>query len=45
MGEIESVLNQHPAVKESVVVVRDRDSSEEKELIGYVLPRERIAFV
>jgi amino acid adenylation domain-containing protein len=37
LGEIEAALNQHPAVKETVVVARARDSSEEKELIGYVV--------
>jgi amino acid adenylation domain-containing protein len=36
-GEVESVLNQHPTVKESVVVARKRDSSGENELIGYVV--------
>jgi amino acid adenylation domain-containing protein len=41
LEEIESVLNQHPTVKESVVVVRARDSSGEKELVGYVAPKER----
>ena len=35
MGEIEATLNQHPAVKECVIVACDRDSSEEKDLIGY----------
>jgi amino acid adenylation domain-containing protein len=31
LGEIEAALNQHPTIKESVVVARDRDSN----LIGY----------
>ena len=44
MEEIESVLSQHPAVKGSVIVVGDRDSSEEKELIGYVVPRRTVDF-
>src|SRR4029077_19303322 len=38
LGEIENVLNQHPAVKESVIVVRERDSSSERELVGYLVP-------
>lgn len=40
LGEIEATLNQHPAVKECVIVVRDRDSSEDKELVGYFVPKE-----
>ncbi|HEY7559872.1 MAG TPA: amino acid adenylation domain-containing protein [Candidatus Binatia bacterium] len=35
LGEIESALNQHPGVRESAVVVRDRDSLGEKDLVGY----------
>ena len=35
------MLNQHPTIKESVVVVRDRDSSGEKDLIAYFVPKER----
>ena len=37
LGEIETILNRHPAVKESVIVARERDSSGEKELVGYVV--------
>jgi amino acid adenylation domain-containing protein len=37
LGEVEAMLNQHPAVKECVIVARDRDSSGEKELIAYLL--------
>jgi amino acid adenylation domain-containing protein len=37
LGEIEAALVQHPAVKETVVVAHARDSSEEKELISYVV--------
>ena len=40
LGEIENVLNQHPVVKESVIVVRERDSSSERELVGYLVPSE-----
>src|SRR5262249_29089743 len=36
-GEIENVLNQHPLIKETVVVARARDSSEEKELVGHIV--------
>ncbi len=39
-GEIESVLNQHPAVKETVVVLRERDSSGDKDLVAYFVPRQ-----
>ncbi|TMI56674.1 amino acid adenylation domain-containing protein [Candidatus Bathyarchaeota archaeon] len=38
--EIESVLNQHPAVKETVVVLRERDSSGDKDLVAYFVPRQ-----
>jgi acyl carrier protein len=38
-GEIEAALNQHPAVKDSVVVARARGSAREKDLIGYVVPK------
>jgi amino acid adenylation domain-containing protein len=38
LGEIEVVLNQHSAARESVVVARERDSSGEKDLIGYLVP-------
>ena len=37
-GEIESVLGQHPAVKDSAVIARD-DPSHEKRLVAYVVPR------
>ena len=40
LGEIETVLNQHPGVKETVVVARARDSSEEEELVGYIVPNQ-----
>jgi amino acid adenylation domain-containing protein len=36
-GEIEAALNQHPGVKEVVVVARARDSSEERELVSYIV--------
>jgi non-ribosomal peptide synthetase component F/acyl carrier protein len=41
LGEIEAVLNQHPAVKDSVIVLRARDASTEEHLIGYVVPSQR----
>jgi amino acid adenylation domain-containing protein len=37
LDEIEIILNQSPSVRESVVVARERDSSAEKELVGYVV--------
>ena len=37
LGEIEHILRQHPSVKESVIAARDRDSSGEKELVGYLV--------
>ncbi len=40
LGEIETMLNQHPAVQESVIAARVRDSLGEKELVGYLVPRE-----
>ena len=40
LGEIETVLNQHLAVKESVVVARDRDGLSEKQLVGFIVPLE-----
>jgi amino acid adenylation domain-containing protein len=40
LGEIEAVLNQHPTIKESIVVVRDGDSSGEKHLIAYLVRKE-----
>ena len=40
LGEIEAVLDQHPAVKETVVVLRERDSSGDKDLCAYFIPRQ-----
>ena len=40
LGEIETILNQHAAVKECAVVARERESSEEKELVGYIIPNQ-----
>ena len=36
-GEVEAVLNQHPAVRESVVIITD-DAAGEKRLVAYVAP-------
>ena len=38
LGEIEATLMQHPAVQDNVLVARARGSSEEKDLIAYVVP-------
>ena len=40
LGEIEAILNQHPGVVDSVIVARARDLSEEKELVGYIVPNQ-----
>ncbi|MDB9527417.1 amino acid adenylation domain-containing protein [Oscillatoria sp. CS-180] len=37
-GEIEAVLTQHPAVQDSIVIVRGKDL-EDKRLVAYVVPR------
>jgi amino acid adenylation domain-containing protein len=38
LGEIESLLNEHPGVRESVVLLREL-SNGEKTLVAYVIPR------
>jgi amino acid adenylation domain-containing protein len=43
LGEIETILDRHPAVKKSVVVTRDRDSSAETEVIGYIVSTQGTA--
>jgi amino acid adenylation domain-containing protein len=40
LGEVEAALNQHPEVKDSVVMARPRDSSAERELVGYVVANQ-----
>ena len=42
LGEIEAALNQHPAVRESVIVVRDRDSTGNS-LVAYVVLKPQLA--
>jgi natural product biosynthesis luciferase-like monooxygenase protein len=39
LGEIEMVLNEHPAVRESVIVAREAVNGD-KRLVAYVIPRE-----
>jgi amino acid adenylation domain-containing protein len=39
LGEVESALLRHPAVRDAVVTARD-DSSGEMSLVGYLVPRE-----
>jgi len=41
LGEIEAVLNQHPKVKESIVVLRERDQSAEQILVSYIVPKQQ----
>ncbi len=42
LGEIEAALNRHPAVKESVIVARVRDSAENN-LLGYLVAKHQAA--
>jgi natural product biosynthesis luciferase-like monooxygenase protein/amino acid adenylation domain-containing protein/FkbM family methyltransferase len=42
LGEIEAVLSQHPAVLEAVVVARD-EQSQDKLLVAYIVPKQRVA--
>ncbi|MBI5301745.1 MAG: amino acid adenylation domain-containing protein [Chloroflexi bacterium] len=39
LGEIEAALNQHPIVREGIVIARE-DSAGEKQLVAYVVARE-----
>jgi amino acid adenylation domain-containing protein len=43
LGEIEATLNQHPAVKDSVLVARARGSLTEDTLVAYVVPKQQAA--
>ena len=40
LGEIEATLDQHPTVKDCVVVACEHESRLGKNLVGYVVPRE-----
>ncbi|MFM5979975.1 MAG: amino acid adenylation domain-containing protein, partial [Sphaerospermopsis kisseleviana] len=39
LGEIEAVLNQHPQIQTSCVIVRE-DNPTEKRLVGYIVPKK-----
>ena len=39
-GEIETALDQHSEVKESVIVAREAESSVERQLIAYIVPKQ-----
>ena len=39
LGEIETLLNEHPAVRESVVIVKETTNGD-KRLVAYAVPRE-----
>jgi amino acid adenylation domain-containing protein len=40
LGEIEATLNRHPAIRNSVVVARDRHGLLNKDLVAYFVPRQ-----
>ena len=40
LGEIEKTLDQHPAVQQNVVVVKEIKSGE-KQLVAYIIPRPK----
>ncbi|MBW4619917.1 MAG: LLM class flavin-dependent oxidoreductase [Cyanosarcina radialis HA8281-LM2] len=42
LGEIEAILSQYPTVSEAVVVARD-EQSQDKLLVAYIVPKQRVA--
>jgi len=42
LGEIEAVLNQHPDVRETVVIAR-KNSTGDNQLVAYIVPRQQLA--
>ena len=42
LGEIEATLNQHPAVRESIVVARDDPATGLSRLVAYIVPRHTL---